>query len=65
MKPLCSFLIALAILASIAPSASARPDEREPENLYALWLGEQVSGPRTTFDDLEGRVVLAYHWCVS
>ena len=65
MKRLWKTLIIIAALAALAPSAAARPDEREPDNIWALWLGRQVAGPRMTFDDLEGRVVLAYHWCVS
>jgi hypothetical protein len=65
MTRLSSFLTALAVLAALAPSAAAQQDEREPEDILSLWLGEQVAGSRLTFDDLDGRVVLAYHWCVS
>ncbi len=59
-----SYLIALALLATLAPIA-AQSAEREPETIDALWLGQQVAGSRLTLGDLEGRVVLAYHWCVS
>jgi hypothetical protein len=59
------FLAALAVLAALAPFAIAQSEEREPETLASLWLGEQLAGSRLTLDDLEGRVVLAYHWCVS
>jgi hypothetical protein len=65
MIRLSSFLTVLAILAALAPSAAAQSAEREPESIESLWLGEQVAGPRLTLGDLEGRVVLAYHWCVS
>lgn len=65
MNRLPSVFAALAVLAALAPSAAAQSAEREPQSLEALWLGEQVAGSRLTFDDLEGRVVLAYHWCVS
>ena len=58
-------LTALTVLAALAPTAVGQPAEREPENIDALWLGQQVAGSRLTLDDLEGRVVLAYHWCVS
>ena len=58
-------LVALALLVAFAPPAPAQSRGREPESLDALWLGEQVAGPRTVWEDLDGRVVLAYHWCVS
>jgi cytochrome oxidase Cu insertion factor (SCO1/SenC/PrrC family) len=60
-----TFLIALAVLAALASSAAAQSAEREPESIDSMWLGQQVSGARVTQEDLEGRVVLAYHWCVS
>ena len=62
MIRLSTFVTALAIL---APLAAAQSGGREPENIDSLWLGEQVSGSRLEKDDLEGRVVLAYAWCVS
>ncbi len=65
MIRLSSFLTALAVLAAISPSAVAQSAEREPEDILSLYLGEQVAGSRLTFGDLDGRVVLAYHWCVS
>jgi hypothetical protein len=65
MIRLSSFLIVLAVLVALAPSAAAQSGEREPETLDSLWLGEQVAGSRLTIGDLEGRVVLAYAWCVS
>jgi hypothetical protein len=65
MVRLSSFLTALAVLAALSPSAVAQTGQREPETIDAVWLGEQVSGPRLTLGDLEGRVVLAYAWCVS
>jgi hypothetical protein len=63
MTRLTTFLITFAILAALAPTAAAQP--REAEELASLRLGEQVAGDRLTLGDLEGRVVLAYHWCVS
>ncbi len=60
-----SFLTALMVLAVLAPTVAAQSAEREPETIDALWLGQQVAGDRLTAGDLEGRVVLAYHWCVS
>ncbi len=65
MIRLSSSLTALLILAFLAPSAVAQSGRREPENLDSLWLGEQLAGPLLTLADLEERVVLAYHWCVS
>jgi hypothetical protein len=65
MTRLSTSLAAFAILLALAPSATAQSDERESEVLDSLRLGEQIAGSRLTFDDLEGRVVLAYHWCVS
>ncbi len=56
---------ALAILACLALSAVAQSRTREPEELASFRLGEQIAGERLTHDDLEGRVVLVYHWCVS
>jgi hypothetical protein len=56
---------ALALLLALASSVAAQPAKREPVELGDLRLGRQVSGSRLTYDDLEGRVVLAYHWCVS
>ncbi len=58
-------LTSLAILAALALSAPAQSGERHPEVLDSLHLGQQIAGDRLTHDDLEGRVVLAYHWCVS
>ena len=60
-----SVLTALLTLAVLASSAAAQAADREPETIDSLWLGEQVAGERLTLGDLEGRVVLAYHWCVS
>lgn len=65
MLRMTKFPIALVALVAFAASAAAQSTEREPENIDALWLGEQVAGERLTLGDLEGRVVLAYHWCVS
>jgi len=65
MIRLSCILTALMIPAALAPSAVAQSREREPQTLDALWLGEQVAGERLALGDLEGRVVLAYHWCVS
>ena len=58
------FLSALAILVALVSSA-AQSAERKPESIESLTLGEQVAGSLLTADDLEGRVVLAYAWCVS
>ncbi|MCU0725481.1 MAG: PDZ domain-containing protein [Planctomycetes bacterium] len=43
------------------------PAAGEPERLVlsGVNLGEQVSGPTLSPEDLEGKVVLIYHWCVS
>ena len=65
MIRLSTLPLVLAILVALAPAAAGQPREREPQSLEALHLGEQVAGERLTQDDLEGRVVLAYHWCVS
>ena len=65
MTRLSTILTALLILVALAPYAAAQSGGREPETLDSLWLGQQVAGSRLTFEDLEGRVVLAYHWCVS
>ena len=60
-----SFAAALAALVTLVPSVLAQAGPREPRSLDALWLGRQVAGPTLTETDLEGRVVLAYHWCVT
>ena len=65
MTRLSKTLTALAVLIALAPSVAALAGEREPESIDSLWLGQQVAGSRLTLGDLEGRVVLAYHWCVS
>ena len=65
MIRLSCVLIALMVLAVLAPAAVGQSEEREPETLDSLWLGQQVAGDRLSLGDLEGRVVLAYHWCVS
>ena len=65
MIRLSNFLIALAVIVALAPATAARPDEKAPETIDSLWLGEQVAGDRLTEGDLEGRVVLVYAWCVS
>ena len=58
-------LTALAVLVALAASAATLAGEREAETIDSLWLGQQIAGTRLTLGDLEGRVVLAYHWCVS
>lgn len=65
MIRISTFLTALAVLAALAPAAVAQSAARKPEQIDSLWLGEQVAGARLSEVDLEGRVVLAYHWCVS
>jgi hypothetical protein len=65
MTRLLNFLLVLTVLVALAPYAAAQSGAREPESIDALWLGEQVAGERLSLGDLEGRVVLAYHWCVS
>jgi hypothetical protein len=54
-----------AILLALATTVSAGPDREEVRDIDSLRLGRQVAGSRLTFEDLDGRVVLAYHWCVS
>ncbi len=65
MTRLSNLVLVLVVLVALAPYAAAQSGGREPESLDSLWLGEQVSGDRLSLGDLEGRVVLAYHWCVS
>ncbi len=60
-----TFLTILAIFLALAPIAAAQPAGELPTDIAALRLGQQVAGSRTNLDDLEGRVVLAYHWCVT
>jgi len=60
MTRLAISAILLGLVASAAPAS-----DPEPSDLDAFRMGQQVSGPRLVRDDLEGRVVLAYSWCVS
>ncbi|MHC4470769.1 MAG: TlpA family protein disulfide reductase, partial [Planctomycetota bacterium] len=39
--------------------------ELDVGDLSGVRFGTQVAGPRLSPHDLEGRVVLCYHWCVS
>ncbi len=57
--------LTVAILVSLAGSAAAQSRQEVPKDLFGLRLGQHLTGPRLTRGDLEGRVVLAYHWCVS
>ncbi len=65
MFRISSALTALAIVVALAPSAAAQSGPDVPTDNVSFRLGQQVAGSRLTLGDLEGRVVLAYHWCVS
>ncbi len=65
MIRLSTSLNALAILVALATSGAAQNREEIPKDITSFRLGEQVAGSRLVRDDLEGRVVLAYQWCVS
>jgi len=54
----------LAFLLIVATPALAQ-DGAKDLTLADIELGEQVSGERLSPHDLEGRVVVCFHWCVS
>ncbi len=60
MNRLSISAILLALVATTAPAG-----DLDPSDLDAFRMGQQVVGSRLVRDDLEGRVVLAYNWCVS
>jgi hypothetical protein len=63
--PRLAILAGVLCLALPATSAAEEAVEVEAWSLDDFRLGEQVAGPPLRYRDLEGRIVVAYHWCVS
>jgi hypothetical protein len=57
--------LVLAALVAAALSPNALPQSDEPIRLEDVEFGFPVAGELPSKIDLEGRVVLCYHWCVS
>jgi hypothetical protein len=64
--PFWSFLAALVALpAGRVIAQSAAPETETYSELDGVDFGEQVWGERISRHDLEGRVVVCYHWCIT
>ncbi|MBI4878149.1 MAG: redoxin domain-containing protein, partial [Planctomycetes bacterium] len=64
---LLAAMLVAALDADLASPAAAQEaaDGRVSRDLDELRFGVQLVGPRLSRHDLEGRVVVLYHWCIT
>jgi hypothetical protein len=65
MRTLSILVAAVALIAGLPPPTTPAEEAEAVTDLDAITLGRQVWGPPLSAHDLEGRIVVTYHWCVS